>query len=54
LKSRAGLCPSDRRGKRNHHTGRQTTSDDLLIDTDFIEEYTAALYIMGKNEYFSR
>jgi uncharacterized 2Fe-2S/4Fe-4S cluster protein (DUF4445 family) len=26
---------------------------DLLIDADFIEEYTAALYIPGKKEYFS-
>lgn len=26
---------------------------DLLVDTDFIEEYTAALYIPGKKEYFS-
>jgi len=25
---------------------------DLLIDADFIEEYTAALYIPGKSEYF--
>lgn len=25
---------------------------DLLIDADFIEEYTAALYIPGKKEYF--
>jgi uncharacterized 2Fe-2S/4Fe-4S cluster protein (DUF4445 family) len=27
---------------------------DLLIDTDFTEEYTAALHIPGKKEYFSR
>ncbi len=25
---------------------------DLLVDADFIEEYTAALYIPGKPEYF--
>jgi uncharacterized 2Fe-2S/4Fe-4S cluster protein (DUF4445 family) len=25
---------------------------DLLVDVDFIEEYTAALYIPGKKEYF--
>jgi uncharacterized 2Fe-2S/4Fe-4S cluster protein (DUF4445 family) len=25
---------------------------DLLVDADFIEEYTAALYIPGKKEYF--
>jgi len=27
---------------------------DLLIDADFIEEYSAALYIPGKKEYFPR
>ena len=27
---------------------------DLLIDADFIEEYSAAVYIPGKNEYFPR
>jgi uncharacterized 2Fe-2S/4Fe-4S cluster protein (DUF4445 family) len=27
---------------------------DLLVDADFIEEYSAALYIPGKKEYFSR
>jgi uncharacterized 2Fe-2S/4Fe-4S cluster protein (DUF4445 family) len=27
---------------------------DLLIDADFIEEYSAALYIPGKKEFFSR
>jgi uncharacterized 2Fe-2S/4Fe-4S cluster protein (DUF4445 family) len=26
---------------------------DLLVDSDFIEEYSAALYIPGKKEYFS-
>jgi len=37
-----------------HHTGRQTTSDDLLIGTDFNAGYTAALHIPGKTEYVSR
>ncbi|OPX65063.1 MULTISPECIES: ASKHA domain-containing protein [unclassified Methanoregula] len=32
---------------------RQMVYIDLLIDTDFIEEYTAALHIPGKKEYFS-
>lgn len=32
---------------------RQMVYIDLLIDTDFIEEYTAALHIPGKREYFS-
>jgi uncharacterized 2Fe-2S/4Fe-4S cluster protein (DUF4445 family) len=27
---------------------------DLLVDADFIEEYTAALYIPGKKEYFPK
>ena len=27
---------------------------DLLIDADFIEEYSAAVYIPGKKEYFPR
>jgi uncharacterized 2Fe-2S/4Fe-4S cluster protein (DUF4445 family) len=27
---------------------------DLLVDADFIEEYSAALYIPGKKEYFPR
>ncbi len=33
--------------------GRQLVYIDLLIDADFIEEYTAALHIPGKKEYFS-
>jgi uncharacterized 2Fe-2S/4Fe-4S cluster protein (DUF4445 family) len=35
-------------------TSRQMVYIDLLIDTDFIEEYTAALHIPGKKEYFSQ
>ena len=34
-------------------TSRQMVYIDLLIDADFIEEYTAALHIPGKKEYFS-
>jgi uncharacterized 2Fe-2S/4Fe-4S cluster protein (DUF4445 family) len=33
-------------------TSRQMVYIDLLIDADFIEEYTAALHIPGKKEYF--
>jgi uncharacterized 2Fe-2S/4Fe-4S cluster protein (DUF4445 family) len=33
--------------------GRHMVYIDLLIDADFIEEYTAALHIPGKKEYFS-
>jgi uncharacterized 2Fe-2S/4Fe-4S cluster protein (DUF4445 family) len=33
---------------------RQMVYIDLLIDADFIEEYSAALHIPGKKEYFSR
>jgi uncharacterized 2Fe-2S/4Fe-4S cluster protein (DUF4445 family) len=36
-----------------HDASRQMVYIDLLIDTDFIEEYTAALHIPGKKEYFS-
>jgi len=39
--------------KKAHDTSRQMVYIDLLIDTDFIEEYTAALHIPGKKEYFS-
>jgi hypothetical protein len=27
---------------------------DLLVDADFIEEYSSALHIPGKPEYFPR
>ena len=39
--------------KKAHEISRQMVYIDLLIDTDFIEEYTAALHIPGKKEYFS-
>jgi uncharacterized 2Fe-2S/4Fe-4S cluster protein (DUF4445 family) len=39
--------------KKAQEISRQTVYIDLLIDADFIEEYTAALHIPGKNEYFS-
>jgi uncharacterized 2Fe-2S/4Fe-4S cluster protein (DUF4445 family) len=39
--------------KKAHDTSRQMVYIDLLIDVDFIEEYTAALHIPGKPEYFS-
>jgi uncharacterized 2Fe-2S/4Fe-4S cluster protein (DUF4445 family) len=39
--------------KRAYDTSRQMVYIDLLIDADFIEEYTAALHIPGKKEYFS-
>jgi uncharacterized 2Fe-2S/4Fe-4S cluster protein (DUF4445 family) len=35
-----------------HEISRQMVYIDLLVDTDFIEEYTAALHIPGKKEYF--
>jgi uncharacterized 2Fe-2S/4Fe-4S cluster protein (DUF4445 family) len=40
--------------KRAHDTSRHMVYIDLLIDADFIEEYSAALHIPGKKEYFSR
>ena len=39
--------------KKAHDISRQMVYIDLLIDADFIEEYTAALHIPGKKEYFS-
>lgn len=39
--------------KKAQDTSRQMVYIDLLIDADFIEEYTAALHIPGKPEYFS-
>jgi len=39
--------------KKAHDASRQMVYIDLLIDADFIEEYTAALHIPGKKEYFS-
>jgi uncharacterized 2Fe-2S/4Fe-4S cluster protein (DUF4445 family) len=39
--------------KKAHDISRQMVYIDLLIDADFIEEYTAALHIPGKTEYFS-
>jgi uncharacterized 2Fe-2S/4Fe-4S cluster protein (DUF4445 family) len=39
--------------KKAQDTSRQMVYIDLLIDADFIEEYTAALHIPGKKEYFS-
>lgn len=40
--------------KKAHDISRQMVYIDLLIDADFIEEYTAALHIPGKKEYFSQ
>jgi uncharacterized 2Fe-2S/4Fe-4S cluster protein (DUF4445 family) len=39
--------------KKAQDTSRQMVYIDLLIDADFIEEYSAALHIPGKKEYFS-
>jgi len=38
--------------KKTPEVSRQMVYIDLLIDADFIEEYTAALHIPGKKEYF--
>jgi uncharacterized 2Fe-2S/4Fe-4S cluster protein (DUF4445 family) len=38
--------------KKAYEVSRQMVYIDLLIDTDFIGEYTAALHIPGKKEYF--
>lgn len=41
-------------GKRNElvQVAQMMVYIDLLVDADFIEEYTAALYIPGKRDYF--
>jgi uncharacterized 2Fe-2S/4Fe-4S cluster protein (DUF4445 family) len=41
-------------GKRSElkDVARKMVYIDLLVDADFIEEYTSALYIPGKKEYF--
>jgi uncharacterized 2Fe-2S/4Fe-4S cluster protein (DUF4445 family) len=39
--------------KKAQDASRQMVYIDLLTDADFIEEYTAALHIPGKKEYFS-
>jgi uncharacterized 2Fe-2S/4Fe-4S cluster protein (DUF4445 family) len=38
---------------KSYDTSRQMVYIDLLTDADFIEEYSAALHIPGKMEYFS-
>jgi uncharacterized 2Fe-2S/4Fe-4S cluster protein (DUF4445 family) len=48
----ACLLSQDSR-KQAEEIGRKMVYIDLLIDSDFIEEYTAALHIPGKKEYFS-
>ncbi len=44
---------SQEKRKKAQDISRQMVYIDLLIDADFIEEYSAALHIPGKNEYFS-
>ncbi|NMB79714.1 MAG: DUF4445 domain-containing protein [Methanomicrobiales archaeon] len=53
--SLAGACAcllSQAKRAEAEATARTMVYIDLLIDADFIEEYTAALYIPGKKEYF--
>lgn len=40
--------------RKAHETSRQMVYIDLLVDADFIEEYTAALHIPGRPEYFPK
>lgn len=47
----AALLSLDKR-KEMEEVARTMVYIDLLVDADFIEEYTAALYIPGKEEYF--
>jgi uncharacterized 2Fe-2S/4Fe-4S cluster protein (DUF4445 family) len=48
----ACLLSQDMR-KKAQEISRKMVYIDLLIDADFIDEYTAALHIPGKKEYFS-
>jgi uncharacterized 2Fe-2S/4Fe-4S cluster protein (DUF4445 family) len=47
----AALLSAKKRGELLQ-AARMMVYIDLLVDADFIEEYTAALYIPGKPEYF--
>ncbi len=47
----AALLSTEKR-KELVQVARMMVYIDLLVDADFIEEYTAALYIPGKKEYF--
>jgi uncharacterized 2Fe-2S/4Fe-4S cluster protein (DUF4445 family) len=53
--SLAGACAallSRKKRKELEEVALMMVYIDLLVDADFIEEYTAALYIPGKKEYF--
>jgi uncharacterized 2Fe-2S/4Fe-4S cluster protein (DUF4445 family) len=53
--SLAGACAALLSAKKRAelmHVARTMVYIDLLVDADFIEEYTAALYIPGRKEYF--
>ncbi len=53
--SLAGACAallSTKKREELVRVARMMVYIDLLVDADFIEEYTAALYIPGKKEYF--
>jgi uncharacterized 2Fe-2S/4Fe-4S cluster protein (DUF4445 family) len=53
--SLSGACAALRSLTRRHEAesvARKMVYIDLLTDSDFIEEYSAAIYIPGKKEYF--
>ena len=55
--SLAGACAtlvSQKKRKEAEEVARKMVYIDLLVESDFIEEYSAAVYIPGKKEYFSR
>lgn len=55
--SLSGACAalmSDIKRRELQSVARLMVYIDLLVDADFIEEYTAALYIPGKKEYFPK
>ena len=55
--SLAGACASlvsRKKREEAEEVARKMVYIDLLVESDFIEEYSSAIYIPGKKEYFSR
>lgn len=55
--SLAGACAalvSRKKRQEAEEVARKMVYIDLLVESDFIEEYSSAIYIPGKKEYFSR
>jgi len=52
LTGAAAALLSQKRRREAESVAKKMVYIDLLIDSDFIEEYSAAIYIPGKKEYF--